>query len=152
MEQRIYHGDIQPDELADYLVNYFDPLENVQAQRFGEGNSCLVQIGRGDVPADLRYALTLTIAHAENEAGNGVAITMGQQQWLNTKQATFTAVIGLLGLLVTPWALFALLWPVGEMTGAASLPDDAWKQIDMFVVSKGGALAETRELSHPHQR
>ena len=152
MEQRIYRGDILPEELADHLVNHFNPLENVQAQRFGEGDSCLVQIGRGDVPADLRYALTLTITQADNEAGVGIAVTMGQQKWVDPKQAGFAALIGLIGLLITPWVLFALLWPVGDLTEAATLPDDAWEQVEIYVTSEGGAFAETRELTHPHQR
>jgi hypothetical protein len=33
MEQQIHRGDIDPEQLADYLVMHFDPQENIQARR-----------------------------------------------------------------------------------------------------------------------
>jgi hypothetical protein len=47
VEQRVYHGSVTPIELADYLVQQFDPQRDLQAQKMGEGDSLVVQIGRG---------------------------------------------------------------------------------------------------------
>ena len=58
MEQRIYRGNLSPAGLAEYLVQQFDPREDLQAQDLGQGDAHAVQIGRGDVPKDLRHAVT----------------------------------------------------------------------------------------------
>ena len=80
----------------------------------------------------------------------GIVVTMGQQQWLTPKMATYAAVMGLISLLVTPWALFALLWPLSEAVGSGTLPGDIWNTIENYVVGEGGTLARTQELTHPH--
>jgi hypothetical protein len=151
MEQRVYRGSVTPEELADYLVQRFDPQADLQAQKLGQGSSVMVQIGRGDEPEELRHAITVAIA-AATDGQPGVVVTIGQQQWLTPRMATFAAMMGLIGLLVTPWALFALLWPVSELVGSTSLPNDIREAIDLFAGSRGINLTETRELAHPHAR
>lgn len=150
MEQRIYHGDISPESLADFLVGHYDPQENLQAQKIGQGSANAVQIGRGDVPQDLRHAVTVAITRTSGEEAPGVVVTMGQQQWLTPKMATYAAVFGLLGVLVTPWALFALLWPLSDAVGSSTLPGDIWNTIDNHIISQGGTLGRAQELTHPH--
>jgi hypothetical protein len=152
MEQRIYRGDIDPEQLADYLVSQFDPQENLQAQRIGQGRSLIVQIGRGDVPEELRDAVTVAIAEASDEAGDGIAVTLGQQQWLTPQRATYAAVIGLVSILVTPFALFALVWPLSQAVGTQTMVGNIWSAIDQYVVMQGGALARTQDVAHPHAR
>ena len=36
MEQRIYHGEVSPGELADHLVQQYDPRPELQAQKLGD--------------------------------------------------------------------------------------------------------------------
>jgi hypothetical protein len=151
MEQRIYHGTVTPEGLADYLVQRFDPQQDLQAQKLGQGDSLAVQIGRGDVPEELRNAVTVGITRA-TDSEQGVSVTMGQQQWISPKIATHAAMIGLVGLLITPWALFGLLWPVSELLGSQALPGDIWSAVETYALSQGAALAESRDLAHPHQR
>src|SRR5262245_33612612 len=144
MEQRIYRGTIEPEALADYLVQHFDPQENLQAQKIGQGGAQVVQIGRGDVPAELRHAITLAIA--PNQDGTpGVTVTMGQQQWLDSKMATYVAIMGIISLVVTPWALFALLWPITEAVGNTTFTGEVWSAVENFVLSNGGTLTTTQE-------
>ena len=64
--------------------------------------------------------------------------------------ATYGAVLGLVSFLITPWALFALLWPVSDAVGSMTLPGDVWNTIELFAASKGGRLEGTEELNHPH--
>lgn len=146
MEQRSYQGDLNADELADFLVKLFDPQKDLQAQRIGEQGTYLVQIGRGDVPEDLRHAVTVAITPTEG----GIKVAMGQQNWLTPQNATFTVAMGLVGLLVTPFALFALLWPLSDAVGSTTMPSDIWEAIDTYVVGKGGSTTFTEELRHPH--
>jgi hypothetical protein len=152
MEQRVYRGDIDPEQLADYLVMHFDPQPDLQAQRVGQGRSLLVQIGRGDVPADLRDAVSVAIAESSDEAGDGITVTLGQQQWLTPQRATYTAAIGLVSLLVTPFALFALLWPLSEAVGNRTMVGNIWTAIDNYVVGQGGEVVRTQDIAHPHAR
>jgi hypothetical protein len=152
MEQRIYRGDIDPEQLADYLVERFDPQENLQAQTVGQGRSLLVQIGRGDVPQELRDAVTVAIVESSDEAGDGITVTLGQQQWLTPQRATYGAVIGLVSLLITPFALFALLWPLSEVASSQVMVGNIWTAIDHYVVGQGGELAQTNDVTHPHAR
>ena len=151
MEQRIYHGTVAPEGLADYLVQHFDPQQNLQAQKLGQGDSLAVQIGRGDVPEELRNAVTVGITRA-TDSEQGVTVTIGQQQWITPKIATHAAMIGLVGLLITPWALFGLLWPVSELIGSQALPGDIWSAVETYALSQGATLAEARDLAHPHRQ
>ena len=148
MEQRTYKAAIDPQALADFLVGYFDPQENLQAQQIGQAGTHLVQIGRGDVPKELRHAVTVAIT--QNEAGDGLTVSMGQQQWLTPQTATFAATMGLVGLLVTPFALFALLWPLSEALSSTTLPPDIWEAINTYIAGNGGSFVGTQQLQHPH--
>jgi hypothetical protein len=149
MERRIYRGNLTPAALAEHLVRHYDPLENLQAQDIGQGEAHAVQIGRGDVPRDLRHAVTVAITPAA-DGQQGIAVTLGQQQWITPQTATFAAAMGLIGVLVTPWALFALLWPLSDVIGSTTLPGDIWNTIDMYVAGSGGSLDRAEELRHPH--
>ena len=149
MEQRIYHGTITPEGLADYLVQRFDPQHDLQAQKLGQGDSLAVQIGRGDVPEELRNAVTVGITRA-TDSEQGVAVTLGQQQWITPKLATHAAMIGLVSVLITPWALFGLLWPVSELLGSRALPGEIWGAIETYALSQGATLAQTQDVQHPH--
>jgi len=149
VEQRIYHGNVPPEDLADHLVQQFDPKPDLQAQKLGEGDSLLVQIGRGDEPAKVRHAVTVAITRAADGAP-GLALTMGQQQWFTPAMAGFTAMMGLISFMVTPWALFALVWPVSDMIGSATLPGDIWNSIDLYMASRGATRGPDQQLAHPH--
>jgi hypothetical protein len=81
----------------------------------------------------------------------GIRVTMGQQQWLTPKLATFSVAMGLVGMLVTPFALFALLWPVSEAIASTNLPGDIWSTIDTYLASQGATLTGTEQLQHPHE-
>jgi hypothetical protein len=149
MEQRIYHGNLSPDGLANYLVQRFDPQHDLQAQKLGEQDSLVVQIGRGDTPEEIRQAVTLGITRAP-DSEQGLAVTMGEQQWISPKVATHAAMVGLIGVLITPWALFGLLWPLSELLGGHALPSEIWSAVETYALSQGATLAQTQDLAHPH--
>lgn len=149
MEQRIYHGAFDPEVLADYLVQYYDPQPDVQAQKIGNGAALIVQVARGDIPEKQRHAVTVGIARA-TDTEQGVVVTLGQQQWITPSMATYAAMIGIISLIITPWALFALLWPVSELIGSTTLPGDIWNTVETYVIGQGGVRAQTQNLQHPH--
>jgi hypothetical protein len=149
MERRIFKGSLDPAGLAEHLVQHYDPQKDLQAQNISQGTGHAVQIGRGDIPQDLRHAVTVAISESPDGEG-GIAVTLGQQQWLTPQMATYAATMGLISVLVTPWALFALLWPATEMIGSATLPQDVWHTIDNYAMSHGGELVRIEDLKHPH--
>ncbi|MBA3945496.1 MAG: hypothetical protein H0X37_13135 [Herpetosiphonaceae bacterium] len=149
MEQRTYHGNVPPEGLADYLVQHYDPQADLQAQKIGQGDSLMVQIGRGDTPDELRNALTLGITRSPNDA-TALLVTMGQQQWIDPKMMGYVAMMGLISIMVTPWALFALIWPLSRMLSSTTLPNDIWNTIELYTASQGAATGATQKLVHPH--
>jgi hypothetical protein len=149
VEQRVYHGAVSPGELADFLIQHYDPQRDLQAQKLGEGDSLIVQIGRGEKPEEIRHALTVAITRAA-DGGPGLSVTMGQQQWFNPGMAGFAAMMTLISVLVTPWALFALIWPLSDLIGSATLPNDVWNLIDTYMSSRGATREQVQQLTHPH--
>ncbi len=149
MQQRVYHGTVSPDQLADYLVQLYDPQKNMQAQRIGEGDSLIVQIAMSDVPENKRGALTVAIVRAM-DAESGVMITMGEQQWLTPQNMAYGAMMAAISVLVTPWALFGLIWPVSQILETRMLPNDVWNTIETFMIGQGARRSQTQEIQHPH--
>lgn len=149
MEQRTYHGSITPDELADHLVQQFDPQPDLQAQKIGEGDSLAVQIAGGDDPTRQRNVLTLAIVRA-SDAEQGVTVTIGQQQWITPEMAGHAAAIALISVLITPWALFGLLWPIREAVSAYMRVDSIWNAVETYTLAHGAVLSSSIDLAHPH--
>jgi hypothetical protein len=150
MQQRIYRGGgVSPEALADYLVQHFNPQTDLQAQKIGEGESWIVQIARGDLPERQRHAISIAIARPAGQE-QAVAVTMGQQQWITPAMAGYTAMMALIAALVTPWVLFALLWPASQLVGSATMPGDIWSAVDTFMASRGAVVDHEHDLQHPH--
>lgn len=150
MQQRIYSAPISPEDLADFLVRYYEPQHDLQAQKFSEGGGIMVQIAHGDVPEDQRHAVTVAIVQSKEDPQD-LVITMGQQQWITTHMISYTGMMGLLSIAVTPWALFGLLWPITELIQSTMLPNNIWHTLETFLLEKGGCLKKTEILSHPHK-
>lgn len=101
MEQKTYHGEIDPQELADVLVSRFDQGD-LTAQKTG-GPDRVVQIStrayRRDEP---HTSLAVTITRAED----GVTVSVGEQQVLGVAADLVQTGIG---------ALFNPLSLIGEI-------------------------------------
>jgi hypothetical protein len=148
MEQRIYHGNVSPEGLADYLVQYYGAQEHLRAQKLGQGDSLVVQIGH---PHDneIRNAVTLGI-HRTPENSTDLIVTMGEQQWITPQLAGYAAMMGLVSVLITPWALFALIWPVSQLLGSRVLPGEIWNAVQTYAMSQGAVPGTAQTLTHPH--
>ncbi len=149
MEQRIYHGEhITPDGLAQYLVQNYSQLgRRWVVQKFGEGNSVLVQIGR----EHSRYTEPgVTLGIARTPDNENIAVTMGEQQWIHSGAVGYAAMGSLIGLLFTPWALFGLLYPARHYLEGEMVPGQLWNMVDTFIIGQGGMLVQQHDISHPH--
>ncbi|MGI8587483.1 MAG: hypothetical protein ACR2M0_07310 [Chloroflexia bacterium] len=151
MEQRIYHGNISPEGLAAYLVQQYNMRDRLLAQKLGQGDSLVVQIGQNHhhQGTDMRNAVTIGI-HRAPENPNDLVVTMGEQQWITPEMAGYAAMMGLIAVLFTPWALFALIWPVSAMLGSRALPSDIWNQIQTYAMMQGAVPTASQTINHPH--
>lgn len=142
MEQRVYHGSIRADGLAQALLDEWD-RDSMIAQAFGAEDHVVVQIGQreaGWFSDEPRQALTLSI----EPISNGVQVTMGQQQWYKEHDVQIFAG-GLIGLLP-----FFFAFPLGQFFGddnvPQSMPGRVWQSIDRYTSSFGAATGKTQRL------
>ncbi|HEX6287758.1 MAG TPA: zinc ribbon domain-containing protein [Herpetosiphonaceae bacterium] len=143
MEQRVYHGEVRPEGLAQALLDEWD-REPTIAQAFGAEDYVVVQIGQRDAgwfDDEPRQALTLTI----EPLTDGVQVTMGQQKWYK-EQNVQIFVGGLVGLLP-----FFFGFPLGQFFGGdgdipQTLPGRVWQSIDRYASSFGAATGKTQRL------
>jgi len=142
MEQRTYHGTINPEGLAQALVNEWDQGSTI-AQAFGAGDQMVVQIGQreaGWFSDEPHQALTVTI----QAVTDGVQVQMGQQQWYKDQGVQIFAG-GLIGLFP-----FFFAFPLGELFGGDAidqrLPGRIWQSIERYASTYGAATGQTRRL------
>ena len=132
MEQRTFHGNLSPDELANALVAQFNQGDHV-AQRFSQGDRVLVQVGMRDERNRVENALTVAIS----ETSDGVNVALGEQQWLGT--AADLAQAGL-GALFNPLSLLRNLDDIARDVSSFSLPQQVWQTVEAYCKSVGAGL------------
>lgn len=145
MEQRVYHGNIRPEELAQVLLDDWDRDDTV-AQALEAEDGIIVQIGQrtaGWFSDEPHQALTLSIEQLDD----GVQVTMGQQQWYKGGGGQIM-VGGLIGFFP-----FFFSFPLGQGQQNAdgeidqSLPGQIWQSIERYTNQGGAATGPTRRLS-----
>ncbi len=145
MEQRVYHGQVSPEDVAQALLDEWDQGDTM-AQAFGEEGRVIVQIGQrsaGWFSDEPRQALTLGI----EPIADGLRVTMGQQQWYQDGGIQFIGG-GLIGLFP-----FFFAFPLGQLFGGAEddidqrLPARVWQSIERFAGNTGAATGATRRLT-----
>jgi Double zinc ribbon len=135
MEQRFYHGNIDPNGLADYLVSMFDQGSGmynqgfsgmVTAQKVGQGDHLLVQIARVRHSGRIRNAIGVSIART----ADGASVSTGQSNWLDD------GVIGggLIGALFWPPLL---LFPLARGIRNFAFYQDIWNAVDTYCTQAG---------------
>lgn len=78
MEQRIYHGTLTPNQIAQALVAKFN-RGNLRAQQVGAGKQVVVQVAtRPGAPSGGQTAISITLQKVED----GLAVQVGKQTWL----------------------------------------------------------------------
>lgn len=138
MEQRIYHGNIQPDDLANYLVGMFHQgYRGTVAQKIGQGDHILVQIGLlSHSGRRIRQSIGLSIA----KTPDGVSVTSGQANWFDDPHLGGS----LIGAMFWPPLL---LFPFARGINAYGLYQDIWQAVDTFC-AQAGARPGTTTTAH----
>src|SRR5437764_1065936 len=128
MEQRNYHGNIQPDDLANYLVDMFNQgYGGTVAQKIGQGDHVLVQIGLlSHSGRRIRQSIGLSIART----ADGVSVASGQANWFEDPHLAGS----LIGAAFWPPLL---LFPFARGINAYGLYQDIWQAVDTFCSQAG---------------
>ncbi len=123
MDSRIFHGQITPQDVADFLLAEFNRTD-YQAQKLGQGDKIAVQIATRERPmAGGETALTVSIQTVED----GISIQLGNQAWLGV-----AASLGATALtaLRNPWLLLTRLDDLAQDIENIQLTDQVWRVIE----------------------
>ncbi len=122
MEPRIFHGEITPQDIANYLISQFN-RGNFRAQQLGDGENLAVQIATQERPASGgETALTVNMRKVED----GVSVQLGKQAWLGV-----AASLGMTALTAmrNPWVLLSRLDDLAQDIENLQLSDQVWDAI-----------------------
>jgi hypothetical protein len=123
MDQRIYHGKINPQDLAQSLMSNFQ-RGNYRVQQVGSGDKLAVQIATTQAAASGgQTALSILIQKVED----GVSVQIGRQAW-----AGIAASIGksAIAALINPWNLLNRIDDLAQDFESIQLSQEAWKVIE----------------------
>ncbi len=136
MEQKIFHGPIEPEDIARSLLAHFN-RGNYRVNQFGAGNEIAIQIATPEIIASGgRTALSISIQHVED----GVAVTIGQQAWFGVAASLGTTAFTTLR---NPINLLSRLDDLAQDIESLQLRDEIWHEIQLTA----NALGSGHELS-----
>lgn len=139
MNQRIYHGNIQPIDLANALVGNFN-RGSLRVQRVGDSNKLVVQIATSDRPmSGGQTAMSVILQRVED----GVAVEIGQQAWLGVAASLGTSAIS---ILANPWNLLNRLDDIAQDVEHLQLTDEVWRVLDATAHSLGAGQQLSERL------
>jgi len=130
MDQRIYHGDISPEDIARSLVAHFH-RGNLIVQQIGEGDRLAVQIATSSRPASGgQTALSVNI----QKVPDGVICQMGTQAWMGV-----AASLGMTALFAwhNPFNILHRLDDIAQDVENLQLVEEVWSVIGNAARSAG---------------
>lgn len=140
MTTRIYHGDINPRQIANSLVAVFH-RGNYQVQQIGDRDKLAVQIAtRQNRSSGGRTAMTATISRV----ADGVSITLGQQSWFGLAASLG---ISALSAVRNPLSLLTRLDDIAQDVESITLEDQIWDVVDRTAREHGTGQALSARLS-----
>ena len=140
MTTRIYHGDIQPEDIARNLVAYYN-RGNYQAQRYGSDDKLAVQIAtRKNRNSGGATAMTANISRVED----GISITQSNQIWYG-----LAASLGLTAInaLRNPLSLINRIDDIAQDVESLQLEEAIWEVINQTARQHGTGKRLSERLS-----
>lgn len=144
MEQRIYRGSIDPNGLAQHLLDTWDQSDTV-AQALEGDEGMIVQVGQrtsGFFSDEPHNALTLAL----EPVSEGLRVTLGEQQWYRDGGGQLM-VGGLIGFFP-----FFFTWPLGGGSDEPvnpQLTSQVWESVERYTQQYGAAMGATTRLPQP---
>lgn len=131
MEQRTYRGNVSGEGLADYLVSSFNNRDGLVAQRVGQGDNLLVQIGQmSHSGRRMRNVIGVSITRS----GEHLTVNLGQSNWIDLVDPRMGGF--LIGALFFPPLL---IFPVLHGIRSYTLYQDIWNAVDTYCVQAGAS-------------
>lgn len=140
MDQRIYHGNLNPADLAQSLFAEFN-RGNLLAQIVGQKDNLAVQIStRSGSSSGGQTALTVTL----QKISDGVLIQLGQQEWLGTAASLGRTTVA---ALINPWNLINRLDDIAQDVENLQLSEHVWHVLDQTARALGTGFQLSERLS-----
>jgi len=139
MDRRIFHGNIEPADIAQALVAEFS-RGNMHAQIVGNHTKMAVQIStRMGAQSGGQTALTITIQGTDD----GIMVEIGQQAWLGVAASLGQTAISALR---NPFSLLGRLDDLAQDIENMQLSDKVWQVIERALASAGASHALSDRL------
>jgi len=139
MEQRLYHGNLTPTDLGEALIARFN-RGNLRAQRFGDDERVIVQIGsRPGTMSGGDTAISVILQRIED----GVAVRLGQQAWLGIAASLGTTA---LAALRSPFNLLGRLDDLAQDIQNLQINEQVWQAIEEVARSAGASQELSERL------
>lgn len=123
MEQRIFHGELTPNEIAEALLAHFN-RGNMRTQLLGSSDRLAVQIStRQGAASGGQTALTVQI----QKVAEGVMVTVGEQAWLGVAASMGQTVVA---TLLNPWNLLNRLDDIAQDIENLQIGESVWQVIN----------------------
>ena len=132
MDRRIFHGNIEPNDIARALVAEFN-RGNLQAQLVGQSGRMAVQIAtRLGAQSGGQTALTVTI----QKTNDGIMVELGQQAWLGVAASLGQTAMSALR---NPFSLLGRLDDLAQDIENMQLSENVWKIISATIATAGAS-------------
>jgi hypothetical protein len=122
MEQRIYHGDMTPTDLAEALLAFFN-RGNLRTQTIGNNDELRVQIAtRPGASSGGETAVTVQLKKVDD----GIAVSVSDAAWLGVAASMGQTVIA---TLMNPWNLLNRLDDLAQDVESLQIHEKVWQVI-----------------------
>jgi RNA polymerase subunit RPABC4/transcription elongation factor Spt4 len=140
MEQRIFHGNITPSDVAHALVAEFNQ-GNLRAQLFGKNENLIIQVASAQfAKSGGKTALTINVqAHKD-----GVLVQVGEQEWLGVAASLGQTA---LAALLNPLNLLGRLDDLAQDVTNLQLAEKVWSTVERVARAKSASKAISERLS-----
>ena len=120
MEQKAFHGDFSPNDLAEILLVHFN-RGNLEVQKIGSDDSVTVQI-RSKIDAKSGGQTAVGVFFQKFE--DGVLISVGEQRWLGVAASLG---VSALAAIKNPFSLLHRIDDIAQDLEYINLTEDIWR-------------------------
>lgn len=139
MEQRIFHGDITPSQVAQVLTARFN-RGNLRALQYGHGKQVVVQVGtRPGAGSGGQTALTITL----QQVADGISVQVGNQSWLGVAASLGTTT---LSMIRNPFHLIGRLDDLAQDIESIQLTDEVYEAVEAAARAAGASFELSERL------
>jgi RNase P subunit RPR2 len=132
MEPRIFHGDIQPGDIAEVLIANFN-RGNLRAQQIGSGDRIAVQIATNPIA---KSGGDTALAVSIQKVADGISVQIGQQAWFGVAASLGTTA---LSALRNPFSLLQRLDDLAQDIESLKLTEQVWETINSAIRAAGAS-------------